>query len=249
MLRPVTRHWRHGLATVALAAASVGIAQKVISAKAGLVYFVQGRAAVEGNGRLPTGAKTRQLKNGDTLMTDRGRVEVLLNPGTVLRLGEAGRIRMDETLLVDTRLTIQSGSVVVTSFMPPKEDRVEIRIFGAVVVLKGDGIYRFDLAPPRLRIYSGQVTVRPSKPLVAESTSTETTVKSGFAVALGDLQIAKFEPKEKDDFETWAESRSRRPMPPGLRAMPPRIAWADQSSRSQSKSPPPPSPDSQNPNP
>jgi len=233
--------WRPGarFAVFALAAAGVAIAQKVISAKAGMVYFVQGRVLVEGR-RLNGGGTIRQLKAGETLSTDRGRVEVLLNPGTVLRLAEMGRMRMENVDLTDARLTIGQGAAVVTLNNPPKLDRVELHAGGGVVVLKGlEGIYRFDAGPSansrtRLRVYNGQASVRLEDAGNGTSGGSESLVKAGYAVMLDNLEIAKFDTKETDTFEQWAEARGRRPALRGLRPMPPRIAWGDGATRASS---------------
>lgn len=230
--------WRPGaqFAVLALAAGGVGIAQKVISAKAGLVYFVQGRAWVEG-GRLNSGGTIQQLRAGEMLSTERGRVELLLNPGTVLRLGEMGRMRMDNVDLTDTRLTVNQGAAVITVNNPPKLDRVELHAGGGVVVLKGaEGVYRFDAGPSangraRLRVYSGQAAVYLENAGNGTSNAAESLVRGGYAVTLDDLAIAKFDTKDTDAFEQWAEARGRRPAYRGMRPMPPRIGWGDSVTR------------------
>src|ERR1700733_6413894 len=107
MFRPVVR-----LIAFALVAAGVGIAQDVISAKAGLVYFVVGRVSIVGRGKLAIGPVNRQLNEGESLFSEAGRAEVLLNPGTVLRIGDKTRIRMDGVELTDTRISIETGSAV-----------------------------------------------------------------------------------------------------------------------------------------
>jgi hypothetical protein len=68
---------------------------------------------------------------------------------------------MDGVELTDTRISIQTGSAVVTVKQLPKLDRVEIHIGSAVVAMKSDGVYRFDFdrldrSPPWLRVFSGQ---------------------------------------------------------------------------------------------
>jgi hypothetical protein len=139
MFRPGVR-----LTVFALVTAGVGIAQDVISAKAGLAYFVLGRVSIIGGGRLAIGPVNHQLNEGESLFSETGRAEVLLNPGTVLRIGDKTRIRMDGVELTDTRISIETGSAVVTVRQLPKLDRVEIHIGSAVVVIKSDGVYRLD---------------------------------------------------------------------------------------------------------
>ena len=207
------------LAMVAVFAANVGFAQKVISARAGLVYFVKGRVSVTGSGRLPTGARLHQLSSGEELFTERGRTEILMNPGAVLRLGEMSRLRMDDVDLTRSKVSIESGSAVVTVRQMPKPDCVLVEVNGAVVVLKHPGMYRFDADGSRLRVFDGRAELAEDHALV---------VKRGQSVALEDWVVARFNTKDSDDLESWAAAQSYQP-PRGPRALPPRTFLAEYS--------------------
>src|ERR1700683_5383271 len=135
--------------------AGVGLAQRVISAKSGLVLFVQGRVSVEG-GPLKTGESYRQLKDGESLSIDRGRAEVLLNPGMILRLGDMSRLHMDDVKLTDACVSLQSGSAVITVNYILKTDRIRLLAGGNVILMKKEGVYRLDIAQGRLRVFSGR---------------------------------------------------------------------------------------------
>jgi ferric-dicitrate binding protein FerR (iron transport regulator) len=217
------------LTMLVLAATTLAPAQRVISAKSGLVYFVQGRAFVEGGGPLTSGNVLRQLRAGETLFTERGRAEVLLNPGTVLRLGDRSRLRMDDVRITDACVSILSGSAVVTVNYLPKPDRVELNLGGSVVILSRAGVYRFDTngSQTRLRVYNGRAEVHRG------TASAALIVKHGRAVDLEDLQIARFDTKQTDSLERWAELRSRTPGPGGLRPVPPRIGRSAGAPQSQ----------------
>lgn len=201
MLRPGAR-----LVVVVLAAASVGLAQDIISAKAGLVYFVQGRVSIVGSGRLASGAINRQLNEGETLIAEHGRAEVLLNPGTVLRVGDNTRIRMDGVQLTDTRVSVEAGSVVVTVEQPPKLDRVEIHAGGSIIEPKSSGIYRINAEPACLRVYNGEADV------FRDDDPWKTVAKRGQAVSLDDLQLTKFDADDADSLQVWAEKRGPAPL-------------------------------------
>jgi hypothetical protein len=215
------------LIAFALAMASAGIAQDIISAKAGLVYFVQGSVSIERQ-RLPIGAVTRRVDQGEALFSETGRAEVLLNPGTVLRIGDLTRIRMDSVELTNARISIEAGSAVVTVRQPPNIDRVEIRIGGAVVLLKGDGLYRFDadslgVDAPRLRVFSGQAEVHREGDVLSRKGSLKEIVKGGQAVRLQDLQVTRFEGGDADALQRWVETRDT---PPEFRTIPPMECWS-----------------------
>lgn len=215
--------WRT-LALTLFATASLASAQKVISAKSGFIYFSIGRVWVD-NSQLKSGQIERQLGNGETLYSERGRAEVLLNPGTVLRLGDMSRLRMDDVTLADPSLTLLSGSAVVTVLAAPKADRVQVHIGGRTVLLSHDGIYRFDcgkldVSQARLRVYAGEAKVHRGAVLPGLA------VRQGRSVVMDDLEIAKFDTKNTDTLERWAEARSRPPVPRGLIATPPRLSRA-----------------------
>jgi hypothetical protein len=188
------------------------LAQRVISAKSGFVFYVQGRVSVEG-GRLKNGESFRQLKNGENLSTERGRAEVLLNPGTVLRLGDMSRLHMDDITLTDACVSLESGSAVVTVNYIVKTDRIRLLAGGSVILMKQEGMYRLDAG--RLRVFNGKAEVR-------RDGSATVIVKRGQAVDLGDgLNVAKFNLKDIDALERWANARSRRPVRRGLGPQPP----------------------------
>lgn len=202
------------LAILGFAAAGLGLAQQAISAKAGLVYFVQGSVSIAGGERLGIGAVNRQLREGETLFSDAGRAEVLLNPGTVLRIGDRTRIRMDTVELTDTRLSIEAGSAVLTVQQAPKLDRVEIHIGSAAVAIEGVGVYRFDAngGGPTARVFNGQAAV-------SSEDGASKIVKRGEAVWLPRLELSKFDLNHADELQQWAEKRGTPPPAPMLPPM------------------------------
>jgi hypothetical protein len=223
MLRPAIR-----FAAIALVAVVAGLAQRVISAKAGLVYFVLGHVSIAGGGRLATGMVNRRLTPGEILFSEAGRAEVLLNSGTdamlwnsgtVLRIGDRTRIRMDSVELADTRVSIEAGSAVVTVNQLPKPDHVEVRVAGVVVVMKGAGVYRLDAAgspetgAPRLRVFRGQAEVYREGEDSTENGPWKTVVRRGQELRLQDLQALRFDLKDADALQRWAEKRGTPPPP------------------------------------
>jgi hypothetical protein len=209
------------LAALALVAVGAGMGQKMLSARAGLVYFVVGRVSIAGSRWLAAGAVKRQLNEGETLFSEAGRAEVLLNPGAVLRIGEMTRVRMDRVELADPQVSIETGSAVVTVFQLPKLNRVEIRVGGGVVVIKGEGVYRFDADAARLRVFGGQAEAYRLSP---DTAAWKTVAKRGQTVRLADLQVGKFDLKDADALEQWAEKRGA---PPPLIPMAPMVCYSE----------------------
>jgi hypothetical protein len=209
------------LASAAVVLGGSALAQRVISAKSGLVLFVLGRVSVEG-GPLKAGESYRQLKDGESLSIERGRAEVLLNPGIILTLGDMSRLRMDDVQLTDACVSLESGSAVVAVNHILKTDRIRLLAGGNVILMKQEGVYRLDIAQSRLRVFSGRAEVR------RDGSPGMVAVKRGQSVSLDDgLTIAKFDPKETDSLQRWANARSRTlgPRNFGPRPQPPRVGW------------------------
>src|SRR6476646_5130709 len=105
-------------------------AQRVVSARAGLLTYLQGSAFIDGKPVVLKTARCRQLKDGETLSTDpgRSRVEILLAPGIVLRLAENSQVRMDHTELSNTRVTLLQGEALIEVVQLAEDNRVQIAV-------------------------------------------------------------------------------------------------------------------------
>jgi hypothetical protein len=185
-----------------LTAAGSIFAQKVISAKAGFVYRVWGHVSVVDSGLLDAASVGRQLKHGDILSSGRdGLAEVLLNPGAVLRLGNTSRLQMEDNTLSAARLSLESGSAVVTVTRVLKAVRVEMDVAGGLIVLTRPGVYRCDAQPGRLRVYRGLAEAQ-------RGSAAAKVVRPGQSVLLADLQVARFNRRDADGLNHWAERQA-----------------------------------------
>lgn len=181
---------------------------RTISARAGAIGYQQGSVYVDDKRVHNTGgAPPFQMKNGQQLHLDSGRVELLLGVGVYLRMLGASSIRMQETLLPDTRVQVEDGSAIIEVAGMSKGAQLRVICGESTVELKRDGLYRFD-APlegkvGRLRIYSGDATVERGGILVK--------ARSGQAVELaGALELSKFDLKEIDALHAWSAQRTKR---------------------------------------
>src|SRR3954469_9434726 len=72
-------------------------AQSAISARAGMIHYSEGNVAIDGQ-RVDSSTSSYQeykfVNEGETLATNRGRAEVLLNPGTFLRVTDNSSVRL-----------------------------------------------------------------------------------------------------------------------------------------------------------
>src|SRR5262245_3734366 len=79
--------------------------QFLVSTKAGLVNYVQGPATVKAATTVPSG---QIIQTGAG-----GAVEILLNPGSYLRMGENSRVVLDQVELYDIAARILEGSMII----------------------------------------------------------------------------------------------------------------------------------------
>jgi hypothetical protein len=111
------------------------VMQFIISAKAGLVNAVDGTANVHVQEMVSAGAP---IQTGPS-----GRVEILLNPGTFLRLGEDSQAVLDSVDLTDVRVTILSGSAVIECNSIQKDSPITVTDGTETVSISKPGTYRF----------------------------------------------------------------------------------------------------------
>jgi hypothetical protein len=190
-----------------LSAALLGgpaLAQQVISVKSGMVHYVQGDVKLDGK---PVEVRFGQsmfdsIKEGGVLETARGRAEVLLSPGMIIRLGEDTSLRMVNPALVDTRLELLSGSALLEVSDIDKETSVAVRLKDSTVVPRKAGLYRLDTDPAVLRVYEGRADVVSGDKTV--------DVKKGKMLSLdGRMEMSKFDTDRGDSLHRWSGRRAR----------------------------------------
>jgi uncharacterized membrane protein YgcG len=109
--------------------------QFLVSTKAGLVNYVQGTATVKAATTVPAG---EVIHTGPG-----GAVEILLNPGSYLRMGENSRVVLDRVELYDIAVKILQGSMIIEANGFSKELPLQIRTGALKIEIIKDGIYLF----------------------------------------------------------------------------------------------------------
>ena len=164
---------------VLIALAVPAFAQNAISAKAGLVQVADGEVYVNDQAIQPHAGLFADLKSGDTLRTEEGRVEVLLTPGSFLRAADSSAFRMVSNRLTDVQIDMLAGEAIVEVAELYHDNAITVRLGATRFELSKGGIYRFDAKPARLRVYSGEA--------VCETGDKTETLRAGHEMAqLGD---------------------------------------------------------------
>ena len=191
-----------GLGALLLALVGVpAFAQQAISARSGLIHYVEGKAFAGDQQVAEKPGSFQQIKENQVFRTTEGRAEVLLTPGVFLRLGENSSFRMITNRLIDTRLEFLGGSMILESDDMQKDNAVTVVASDATVRLRKSGIYRFDGDPAQLHVLKGTLDV--------ETQGKTIELKEGKLLNLtGDMAIAKFDPKDTDALARWSYRRA-----------------------------------------
>ncbi|HVG30048.1 MAG TPA: FecR family protein [Pyrinomonadaceae bacterium] len=210
--RKVITNLSLALALVAACAAlarAQGVGDRVISARAGGVNFVSGEVTFRRAGREAWQqlATTDELRKGDTVRTGAGgRAELLLNPGSYLRLGENSEFELTDPSLDSLRLRLSKGSALVEA--AGYSDAVVAMAIDTPhtsVAIVRSGVYRINVATPG----ATEVFVRKGRALVGFERTMVKEGKSARVGASGVAEVAKFDKKEKDALDVWGKSRAQ----------------------------------------
>ena len=198
------------LSLILLAYASVAMAQTrdrfVISAKAGSVNTVVGRVMVTRQSQAPQLLSTTDdLASKDVVTTGlTSNAEILLNPGSYLRLGENSEFQFEDISLDHLRLRLTKGSAIIEATGVADMDLgIKVSTPQAGFTIIRSGIYRInvDKEASELAVYKGRASFGPN---------VNDIVKGGNSVRLtnGVAESAKV-PKDKDAFELWSKQRAQ----------------------------------------
>lgn len=176
--------------------------QYVVSAKAGGVNVVEGNAFFKrGKSDWDVLIAGDELRPGDSVRTEAdGRVEILLSPGSFLRLAENSEFIFSSTSIYNLKLKIVRGSAIVEA--AAVDSSLEVTAGQSLFQILQNGIYRFSVdADGR-----AQALVRKGKVLFANG-----VVKDGKKIVIASgatAQISEFDKKAQDSFDIWSKSRA-----------------------------------------
>lgn len=184
----------------------------VISAKAGGINAITGRAAVHsrGNGDWQQLSITDDLNAGDRVRTDLdGRVEILLNPGSYLRVGGNSEVELMDNTLENLEVRLLRGTAIVEA---TGADGLELNIGISTphtkLAIVRQGLYRLNVIPGD----ATELIVRKGRVILSDS---HTKVKGGNKVVFSatNVSVAKLTKeekklKDKEEVDVWSKARA-----------------------------------------
>lgn len=201
-----------------LAGSIVAVAQKeeqtrdkfVISARAGGVNSVAGKASVRGRGRTEWEQLTikEDLDTGDVVKTGGdGRVEMLLNPGSYLRIGENSEFELTDSSLDSLEVRLIRGTAIVEA--TGTDDTallINIRTPHTKLAIVRRGLYRLNVVPGD----NTELIVRKGRVMLDR---THQKIQSGNKVVFNNdsffvAKLSKEEKKKVDGLDAWSKDRA-----------------------------------------
>jgi hypothetical protein len=185
----------------------------VISAKAGGINAITGEARVHARGESDWQqlSITDDLDAGDRVRTaDDGRIEILLNPGSYLRVGGDSEVELSNNSLENLEVRLLRGTAIVEATgADGLELNINISTPHTKLAIVRQGLYRLNVVPGD----ATELIVRKGRVILSDS---HTKVKGGNKVVFSasTTTVAKLTKEEKKDneleqVEVWSKERAK----------------------------------------
>lgn len=182
----------------------------VISARAGGVNAVTGKASVRGRRDTEWTQLTikEDLETGDVVKTGAdGRVEMLLNPGSYLRIGENSEFELSNNSLDNLEVRLTRGTAIVEA--TGAEDtalQINVTTPHTRLAIVRRGLYRLNVVPgdnTELIVRKGRVMLNRSQTKIQGGSKVVFNQESFFIA-----KLTKVEKKQSDGLDTWSKDRA-----------------------------------------
>ncbi|HKZ80806.1 MAG TPA: FecR family protein [Pyrinomonadaceae bacterium] len=182
----------------------------VISARAGGINAVTGRAVIHPRGSSESELLTikEDLEAGDIVTTGiDGRVEMLLNPGSYLRLGGNSEFELANNSIENLEVRLVRGTAIVEATgADDTELSINITTPHAKLAIVRRGLYRLNVIPGD----ATELIVRKGRVMLGDS---HTKVKGGNKVIFSNnsylvAKLDKADKKRFDDMDAWSKQRA-----------------------------------------
>ena len=177
--------WMLSLATLSVPAFSQGTGQAVRDNSISALNYVQGHVSLDGQAAStdPSGPP-RALHAGDRLATADGSADIMLAPGSLLRLGQGTQVTLLSTNGNRVEVRIEGGraNVAVNAVRP--QSLILVDMPNGQTQILDRGLYTFDTATATVRVFNGKAEVFPGQD--TESRVKPVKVKEQHEVVLGD---------------------------------------------------------------
>jgi hypothetical protein len=168
----------------------------------GTVNYIEGQVSIDGNPMPTQQDGTAALSANQTLSVGTGKAEVLLSPGTFVRVGNNSEIRMVSPTLANGSFEVVRGEAMVEVDYKPKLARLDVMERGADTSLLKEGLYKFDADEGRVEVIDGKVAVNDN------GQNKEIGKGKEFVLTGAAFKPVSFDRKSEDDLYRWSDVRA-----------------------------------------
>lgn len=173
-------------------------------AQPGSINYVEGQASLDGQDLGSNSVGSAQLQAGQSITTQTGKVEVLLVPGTFLRVADNSSVRMVNPGLANTEIEIDKGRAMVEATDINKNNDIRVDENGVTTKFLKNGLYDFNADHNTLRVFKGKAEVVLNDKKINLGRERELVLNSGNKPKAQDFDARNYE----DDFFRWSALRS-----------------------------------------
>lgn len=171
----------------------------------GTLNYVEGQVSSNGQDLNPQAVGNFTLQPGQVIDTGNGFAEVLLTPGSFLRIGNNTEIRLDSASLAGTRINLVHGSAMieVDQFIEGTQLQVTTGTSTSDIIKKG--LYSFDTNQQAVRVLDGKLKV------ISNDKTREIGRDDEVLISTPNLKKTSFNPSQVkvEPLYVWSEARSR----------------------------------------
>lgn len=172
----------------------------------GTINYVEGQAELNGQPLNFGSAGYAVARRNSAVDTQAGYVEVLLTPGTFLRVGHNSRVVFRSLGLADIQLEVVRGSTMIEAADLVKGASVQVHMDGATTQIEKHGLYDFDADQHVVKVLDGKAKVL--------QTSQAKSIGKGHEISLTDNPTLKSQDFDKklakaQPLYVWSNVRSQ----------------------------------------
>jgi hypothetical protein len=190
-------------------------AQYLTSTKAGFVNYADGKVYIlrhdSEDGEKGRASLGTQMRNGDKLSTNPASyAEVLLNPGSYIRLNEKTEIGALSTDFNVVRFELSKGSAIVEIGQVDKKTPIEIVTPHGSIFISKIGLFRIDEkgTATLVSVRQGEIMVGTAADIAANKAAKFGRGKVVTLTGAAKSDVAKLDRDAVDNFDTWSFNRA-----------------------------------------
>jgi FecR protein len=173
-------------------------------AQPGTINYVEGRAFIGSQELSSSSVGSAKLQAGQSLTTQAGKVEVLLVPGTFLRVDANSSVKMVNPGLADTEVEVDKGRAMVEGTDINKNNNIRVDLNGVTTRVMKNGLYDFDANQNTVRVFKGKAEILVNDKKIDLGKEREFVLSTDAKAKARDFDARKYE----DDFFRWSALRS-----------------------------------------